>query len=138
MAECYLLQDAWFDDPTCVSALSNNLVLDSWDSKEYYFNENSDPRLFAARAKASKYNEDNPSFDMAIRGSFQDKFWQAMRVELNTLINDFDCWEYFPNPGKDVLPSTWAFKIKCYPDGWVKKFKAQICAREDHQHEGIN
>jgi hypothetical protein len=34
LAKCYLLQDTWFDDPTCVSALSDNLVLDSWDSKE--------------------------------------------------------------------------------------------------------
>ena len=61
-----------------------------------------------------------------------------MRVKLNTLINVFDCWEYVPNPGKNVLPSTWAFKIKCYPDGWVKKFKARFCARGDRQQEGID
>jgi hypothetical protein len=36
------------------------------------------------------------------------------------------------------LPSTWAFKIKCYPDGWVKKFKARFCARGDRQQEGID
>jgi hypothetical protein len=54
-----------------------------------------------------------------------------MRIELNTLINEFDCWEYVPNPGKNVLPSTWAFKIKRYPDGRVKKFKARFCARGD-------
>jgi hypothetical protein len=35
-----------------------------------------------------------------------------MGVELNTLINKFDCWEYVPHPGKNVLPSTWAFKIE--------------------------
>jgi hypothetical protein len=37
-----------------------------------------------------------------------------------------------------VLPSTWAFKIKCYPDGHVKKFKAQFCARGDRQTEGVD
>ena len=138
IAECYLLQDPWFDDPTCVSAINNNFVLDSWESDGYYFNEISDPRLLAARTKTSKYNEDNPSFDTATRGPFQEEFWQAMRVELNTLINDFDCWEYVPNPGSNVLPSTWAFKIKRYPDGRVKKFKARFCARGDRQQEGID
>jgi hypothetical protein len=38
LAEYYLLQDIWFNDPTCMSALSNNLVLDSWDFNRYYFN----------------------------------------------------------------------------------------------------
>jgi hypothetical protein len=36
------------------------------------------------------------------------------------------------------LPSTWAFKIKRYPDGRVKKFKARFCARGDRQQEGID
>ena len=73
-----------------------------------------------------------------MRGPFQAEFWQAMRVELNTLINKFDCWDYVPNPGKNVLRSTWAFKIKRYPDRRVKKFKAQFCACGNMQKEGID
>jgi hypothetical protein len=61
-----------------------------------------------------------------------------MKTEFNTLTKEFDCWEYVPNPGKNVLTSTWAFKIKRYPDGQVKKFKARFCARGDRQQEGIN
>jgi hypothetical protein len=38
----------------------------------------------------------------------------------------------------NVLPSTWAFKIKWLPAGSVKKFKAQFCACSDRQKEGIN
>jgi hypothetical protein len=38
----------------------------------------------------------------------------------------------------NVLPSTWAFKIKQFPDGTVKKFKAQFCAHSDRQKEGID
>ncbi len=38
----------------------------------------------------------------------------------------------------NVLPSTWAFKIKRFPDGSVKKFKARFCARGDRQKEGID
>jgi hypothetical protein len=139
LAECYLMQTGWFEDPSTFLASSQTLLLDSWDSDNYYFNDISDPRLLAAgQVKKSKYNDDNPSFDMATRGPFQENFWQAMQIELNTLINEFDCWEYVPNPGKNVLPSTWAFKIKRYPDGRVKKFKAHFCARGDRQQEGID
>jgi hypothetical protein len=38
----------------------------------------------------------------------------------------------------NVLPSTWAFKCKRFPDGRVKKFKARFCARGDRQKEGID
>ncbi len=113
-------------------------MLDSWDNNGYYFNEISDPRVLEAHAKTSKYNKDNPSFDTATRGPFQAQFWQAMRTKFNTLTQDFDCWEYVPNPGKDTLPSTWVFKIKCYPDVRIKKFKARFCARGDRQQKGIN
>ena len=34
--------------------------------------------------------------------------------------------------------NTWAFKYKRYPDGLIKKFKAQFCARGDQQLEGID
>ena len=37
-----------------------------------------------------------------------------------------------------VLPSTWAFCIKRFPNGLVKKFKARFCVRRDCQKEGID
>ncbi len=118
--------------------MSEHLILDTWESNAYYFNDVLDPRYLAAQAKASKYNEDNPSFDTATCGPFQAQFWQAMKMELHTLVNKFDCWDYVPNPGKNVMPSTWAFKIKHYPDGHVKKFKACSCKRSERQTEGVD
>ena len=38
----------------------------------------------------------------------------------------------------NVLQSTWAFKLKCFPDGLVKKVKAPFYAREGQQDEGID
>jgi hypothetical protein len=38
----------------------------------------------------------------------------------------------------NVLPSTWAFKLKQYLDGTVKKFKGHFCARGDKQIQGVN
>jgi hypothetical protein len=116
--------------------------LDSWEYDHPTFINVSDLRILAARTKTLKYNDHNPSFNTATRGPFQAEFWQAMRVELNTLKNEFDCWELVPHPENskenNLLPSTWAFKIKRYPDGRVKKFKAQFCARGNHQKEGID
>ena len=40
------------------------------------------------QAKASKYNDDNPSWKMAMNGPFADIFWKACEVELGTLDND--------------------------------------------------
>ena len=37
-----------------------------------------------------------------------------------------------------VLPTTWVFKIKRFPDGRLRKFKGRICARGDKQIEGIH
>jgi hypothetical protein len=98
-----------------------------------------DPCLLAARTVSSKYNEDNPLYDTAARGPLQAEFWQAMRVKLKTLTKDFDCWSLVPQtPVMNVFPGTWAFKIKRYPDGTVKKFKACFCARGDCQKEGVD
>ena len=90
-------------------------------------------------AASSPYNEDNPSYEMAMRGPFQGEFYKAMETELETISNDFHCWDLAPLlPGMNILPSTWAFKIKQYPDGSVKKFKARFCAQGDKQLEGID
>jgi hypothetical protein len=69
------LQDNWFEDPTYMTDTSDNLMLDSWDNDDYYFNEISNPRVLEARANTSKYNEDNPSFDTATPGPFRAQFW---------------------------------------------------------------
>ena len=104
LAECYLLQDNWFEDKTCITELTSNLSPDSWNTDEIYFNNVLDPRVLEARVKKSKYNKDNPSFDTATRGPFQDQFWNAMRLEFETLTKTFDSWEYVPNPGGNILP----------------------------------
>jgi hypothetical protein len=90
-------------------------------------------------SSASIYNEDNPSWDAVTKGLFEAEYWQATHVELNTLVNKLRFWDLVSQllHMNDDLPSTWAFKIKRFPDGTVKKFKAQF-SRDDHQREGIN
>jgi hypothetical protein len=40
--------------------------------------------------------------------------------------------------GCNVLKGTWVFKIKRYPSGEVRKFKARYCVRGDMQVEGVD
>ena len=37
-----------------------------------------------------------------------------------------------------IIPSTWAFKIKRYPDGRLRTFKGRFCVRGDRQIEGVD
>ena len=38
----------------------------------------------------------------------------------------------------NILQSTWAFKLKHFPDGLINMLKAWFCAGEDQQIESIN
>ncbi|KAL7555000.1 hypothetical protein ACHAWF_018958 [Thalassiosira exigua] len=127
-----ILEDLWFPEDT--THLGAFLTRDYWHSSLV---ELADPRLL--QAKISKYNEDNPSWDMAMNGPFAPEFWKACEVELGTLVDDMDAWELVDKtPDMKVLPSTWAFRIKRFPDGLIKTFKARFCARGDRQEHGVN
>ena len=92
------------------------------------------PLFLKAKSEASKH--DNPNWKTAMSGEHADKFWEACKVELNTLEN-MGAWEVVKRTAEmKVIKSTWAFKIKRYPDGLIKKFKARFCARGDMQVEG--
>jgi hypothetical protein len=134
--ECYLLQQRW--DSTHTFHPHHQMDLTS----DLEVDVVSDPRVletFLASKTSSKYDNDNPSYNMAMNGPFQGEFYEAMRTELTTIADEFQCWELVPRlPDMNVLPSTWAFKIKRFPDGSIKKFKARFCARGDRQLEGID
>ena len=136
---------------TKASIAAQPIMLDSWDDVRHndlrgfltrdYWHPNlvdsADPRLL--QAKASKYDADNPDWKHAMDGSFGDNFWKACETELNTLVNTMNTWDLVTRtPDMHVLPSTWAFKVKRFPDGSIKKFKARFCVRGDRQKHGIN
>ena len=94
------------------------------------------PLFLKAKSEASK--KDNPSWKQAMKGDYADEFWEACKVEIETL-ESMNAWEVVDREdGMNVLQSIWAFKIKRYPDGLIKKFKARFCARGDQQLEGID
>lgn len=71
-------------------------------------------------------------------GPFKEEFWKAAVKEIETL-ESMMAWEVVDREDDmNVIDGTWAFKIKRYPDGVVKKFKARFCARGDQQLEGVD
>ena len=127
------MQDTW-DSSQAFHALSAQIERDVFDPELLEF---CDPRLLAA--KVSKYNEDNPSWDMAMQGPFQEDYWSACELELETLEKKLKAWTYVKRQAwMNVLPSTWAFKCKRRPDGDATKFKSRFCARGDKQIEGVD
>lgn len=67
-----------------------------------------------------------------MNGLFKEEFWKAAVKELETL-ESMDAWEVVDRgEAENVIDLIWAFKIKHFSDGMVKKFKAQFCACGDH------
>ena len=91
---------------------------------------------FALQAKAT--DEDTPTWEEAMNGPFREGFEEACRKELDTLI-EMGVWDVVDRKRfMNVLPSTWAFRIKRYPGGLMKKLKSRFCVRGDRQIEGID
>ena len=94
------------------------------------------PLAFAARANA----DDTPNFSQAMTGPDAEGFYEAMKQELISL-ESLDAWEEVPREaaaGRNIIPTTWAFKRKRYPDGSARKLKARLCVRGDRQVEGVD
>ena len=93
------------------------------------------PLALAAKANS----EDTPNWHEAMNGPNSEGFWEAMATEIRTLTEKMDAWEVVERESwMNVLPSTWAFRCKRYPDGLIKKLKARFCVRGDKQLEGID
>ena len=93
------------------------------------------PMALSTKANAA----DHPTWEQAMNGSEAKGYWEACKKELHTLETKRDAWEVVQRqPWMKVLPSTWAFRCKRYPDGSVRKLKARFCARGDKQIEGVD
>ena len=94
---------------------------------------NKNPRLF----KAKKGNDpDTPGMMEALSGPFRDEFLKAMGNEI-TELEHHGTWEVVKRStvpdNKKILPGTWAFKVKRFPSGELRKIKARFCTRGDLQ-----
>ena len=107
-----------------------------WNSGEIHCSE---PRAYAEKFKV--YNEDNPSFNMALSGEHAHEWQKAMIDEVKGIMKQKTWINVKRNDipkGTPVLPGIWAFKLKRLPDGSPSKYKARYCVRGDKQVEGVD
>ena len=99
------------------------------------------PHRPAPLYKAGKVtaDPDTPDIGTALSGPDAHLFCDAMQVEIQQL-EDLNCWDVVAKsdlpPGANILPGTWAFKLKRYPDGRAREHKARFCACSDLQIKG--
>ena len=73
-----------------------------------------------------------------MNGPNAEGFWQACKKELDTP-EKMGVWEAVKKQHwMNMLPSTWAFKVKRYPDGLVRGLKSRFCCPGDRQTEGVD
>ena len=94
---------------------------------------NRNPNLF----KAKKGNDpDTPGMMEALSGPHGKEFMEAMQNEM-TELEHHGTWKVVKRsslpPDAKVLPGTWAFRVKCFRSGLLKKLNARFCARGDSQ-----
>jgi hypothetical protein len=131
------------DDTRCYSysattACANALILPDLSpiaSPSESLIDTIEPHALSAKARSNP--EDSPTWSEPMSGENAANYYNVAIEELITLQEKLHCWELLCfESTMNVLPSTWAFKCKCYPDGRIKKFKAS--AHGDHQKEGID
>ena len=96
------------------------------------------PMIYAAARK--RKDPDTPDYALAMSGDDKEEYLVAMHKEI-TELKAKDTWSVVPRSDAEshnILPSTWAFKKKRYPDGRARKFKARFCCRGDRQLEGVD
>ena len=91
---------------------------------------------------ASKSDPDTLMYHEAMMASDKQEFRDAMEVEITALERQ-NTWNIVPRTSatiqnKKVLPGTWTFKRKRYPDGRIRKYKARFCLRGDKQIIGVD
>ena len=89
--------------------------------------------LLFLKAKSEADKSDNPNWRQAMNGPFKGKYWKAACKEMET-VESMDAWEVVDREDNmNVIDAIWAFKLKRFPAGMVKRFKARFCARGDQQ-----
>ena len=62
-----------------------------------------------------------------------------MDGKISTL-QEKEAWDQVPRDSvtQKIVKTTWAFKVKRFPSGLVRKLKARFCVRGDTQTEGVD
>eukprot|EP00957_Ditylum_brightwellii_P007323 555956-Ditylum_brightwellii.AAC.1 len=100
------------------------------------------PSVFAAKANAL----DSPNYYQAMNRPDTELFVKTMEEEMAALY-DLHAWEVIDQADvpytaegawHTIIESTWAFKVKRFPDDSVKRYNVRLCVRGDQQIEDMD
>ena len=95
----------------------------------------------AVALAAAKNDPDTPNFKESLSGEHREDFIEAMKKEVSAL-KKRTTWFLVPKwklpKGAKIIPTTWAMKIKRFPSGAFRSFKARFCVRGDLQKKAVN
>ena len=124
----------------CVNMLRGGGLGAMWAELEQHTNqvegtiEWMHPGLYSMKANC----DDNPTWNQAMGGPNAEGYWQACLLEYETLTK-MGVWDIVEKRDwMNVLPGTWAFRCKRFPDGDIRKLKGRFCARGDCQVENVD
>ena len=84
------------------------------------------------------YDPNTLALHEAMASGDHEEFHAVMSKEIKELKGK-RMWNIVTRPSnKNVLPSTWVFHHKHYPDGRMHKYKAYFCMHGDKQLPGID
>ena len=87
---------------------------------------------------AKSNDPDTLTWTEAMNHPQADGFWEAAKKEFDTLVK-MNVWDVVPRKSwMNVIPGTWAFRIKRFPSGLIRKLKGRFCARGDKQIHGVD
>ena len=96
------------------------------------------PRIYNAKFAKRGTDPDSPKFHQALSGLEAAKIIKAMMEEITNLkrmdtLILVDC-----KPHMKVLKGTWAFCLKCTPDGVAYRYRSRFYVRGNQQEYGVN
>ena len=96
--------------------------------------------IFNVRNK-KRNHPDTPTFAQAMNGPHREEFKEAMVKEIDDITAQ-GAWTPILRSempfGAKLFPGTWAFRIKRFPDGRTRSFKARYNIRGDLMRHGVD
>ena len=94
--------------------------------------EDADGQSFCLAASVNLDTMEIPgNFDEADKSRLREKWWEAMRKEIKTLLEN-KTWKYVDRSdvpaGRKITKSRWVFDLKFLRDGTIERFKARFVA----------
>ena len=111
------------------TGLADSFAADWPISPGYAMGSTMDSFGYLSKSKSkSKSDPDTLHYHEAMRAPDVNKFKEAMDEEIRAL-EALSVWSVVPrtSAGSKVIPGTWTFKHKRFPDGRIKKHKARFC-----------